>query len=52
MKVYGWIYDKKGNKRIVSQPVYGNGKPVPKPRKTLTGTLPDNIGLYHAKHSK
>lgn len=43
-KIYGWIYDKQGNKRLVNPPTTSTGKTVKKHTKTVTGKIPDNVG--------
>ena len=42
--IYGWFYDKQGNKRIVNPPQFRNGKNVKPHTKTVTGKIPDSIG--------
>jgi len=43
-KSYGWIFNKQGELKEVSAPVYANGKPAKKHRKTNTGKIPDSVG--------
>lgn len=46
MSHYGFTYDKSGNMVKVYPPVYGNMKPVKKPRKTITnGSIPLGVGF-------
>jgi hypothetical protein len=44
-KEYGFIYDKAGNLKSVSAPVYANGRKVRKHRKTVTGAIPAGVGF-------
>lgn len=44
-KEYGFIYDKQGNLKSVSAPVYANGKTARKHRKTKTGAIPAGVGF-------
>lgn len=46
---YGFCYDKAGNFKKVYPPIYGNGKTVKKPVKTVTGNMPANIGFSPSK---
>lgn len=49
---YGFIFDKAGNYKIVSAPIYGNGKKVAKPTKTITGAIPQGVGFPSPRQQK
>lgn len=44
-KPYGYIYDKQGNLKEVSAPIFPNGKPAKKQSKIVTGKIPDSVGF-------
>jgi len=47
-----WAFDKKGNKVIISGPVYSTGKPVKGKQKTNCGALLGGIGNGGPMNSK
>ena len=46
---YGWCYDKQGNIKTVYPPITSDGKEVRKNKTTITGAIPDNVGLLNIK---